>query len=64
VNIDCKAPTSFCTQGNECSTCLQNSDCMGTPATPLCSQDQLRCVQCLGKNDCKAGQNCRMGTCN
>jgi hypothetical protein len=37
---------------------------MGTPATPFCSQDQLRCVQCLGKNDCPAGQMCRMGACN
>jgi hypothetical protein len=45
-------------------SCLQNSDCASTPATPFCSQDQMRCAQCLSKNDCAAGQMCRAGACH
>jgi hypothetical protein len=62
-NLDCSAPTMFCTPDEQCASCLQNSDCARTPATPLCSQDQTRCVQCLSKNDCAAGQQCKGGAC-
>jgi Cys-rich repeat protein len=33
------------------------------PATPFCSQDQARCVQCRSKTDCAAGQQCKGGAC-
>jgi hypothetical protein len=50
---------SWCSPDDHCvAGCRNNTDCAGTPASPLCLAAEHRCVACISGSDCGAGKRC------
>ncbi len=49
----CVAQTNACV-----ASCASNSDCAGSPGTPVCDTSSAACVQCLTSASCGAGKAC------
>jgi len=50
-NAHCEADAPVCDQ-NECTGCIENSDCAEHPDTPVCDDASGACVGCLTEDDC------------
>jgi hypothetical protein len=60
---DCDEPTPACS-ANECVECTSSTNCMDTPATPLCNTTSNECVECLTQAQCVTGnQACVSNDC-